>query len=99
MSDQIAAIAISLLVYGRSNSPFLAAATYAVTYVPWVFGSIVLSPLADRFSRRSVMLTCDDTNVGSYRTIESAGGALEDVIDEPGAEASGSRLRRYWITL
>lgn len=46
-----------------------------------------------------VMLTCDDTNVGSYRTIESAGGALEDVIDEPGAEASGSRLRRYWIAL
>ena len=57
--DQIAAIAISLLVYGRSNSPFLAAATYAVTYLPWVFGSIVLSPLADRFSRRNVMLTCD----------------------------------------
>ncbi len=57
--DQIAAIAISLLVYGRSNSPFLAAATYAVTYVPWVFGSIVLSPLADRFPRRNVMLTCD----------------------------------------
>jgi MFS family permease len=57
--DQIAAIAISLLVYGRSNSPFLAAATYAVTYVPWVFGSILLSPLADRFPRRNVMLTCD----------------------------------------
>jgi MFS family permease len=57
--DQIAAIAISLLVYGRSNSPFLAAATYAVTYVPWVFGSVLLSPLADRFPRRNVMLTCD----------------------------------------
>jgi len=46
-----------------------------------------------------VMLSCDDTNVGSYRTIESAGGELEDVIDEPGAEASGNRLRRYWIAL
>ena len=57
--DQIAAIAISLLVYGRSNSPFLAAATYAVTYVPWVLGSMLLSPLADRYPRRTVMLVCD----------------------------------------
>ncbi len=40
--DQIAAIALSYLVYSRSNSPFLAASTYAVTYVPWVFGSILL---------------------------------------------------------
>jgi predicted acetyltransferase len=46
-----------------------------------------------------VMLSCDDTNVGSYRTIEGAGGELEDIIDEPGAEASGCRLRRYWIAL
>lgn len=57
--DQIAAIAISLLVYGRSNSPLLAAASYAVTYVPWILGSILLSPLADRYPRRAVMLVCD----------------------------------------
>ena len=57
--DQVAAIAISLLVYGRSNSAFLAAATYAVTYLPWVFGSFLLSPLADRYPRRTVMLVCD----------------------------------------
>jgi Transmembrane secretion effector len=57
--DQIAAIAISLLVYGRSNSPFLAAATYAVTYVPWVLGSLFFSPITDRFPRRCVMLVCD----------------------------------------
>ena len=57
--DQIAAIAISLLVYGRSNSPLLAAATYAVTYVPWVVGSMLLSPLTDRYPRRLAMLVCD----------------------------------------
>jgi hypothetical protein len=57
--DQVAAIALSYLVYTRSNSPFLAAATYAVTYVPWVFGSILLAPLVDRLARRAVMVVCD----------------------------------------
>ena len=57
--DQIAAIALSYLVYTRSNSAFLAASTYAVTYVPWVLGSILLSPLVDRLARRRVMVVCD----------------------------------------
>jgi len=57
--DQVAAIAISLLVYGRSNSPFLAAATYAVSYVPWVLGGVLLAPLTDRYPRRAAMLVCD----------------------------------------
>lgn len=41
-----------------------------------------------------VLVTCDDDNIGSIRTIENNGGVLEDVI-------SGSELdkpkRRYWI--
>ncbi len=44
-----------------------------------------------------VMLTCDDDNIGSIRTIEGAGGELQDVID---ASSEGHpRLRRYWIAL
>lgn len=39
-----------------------------------------------------VLLTCDDTNTASARTIEKNGGVLEDVRDV------GDRLvRRYWI--
>lgn len=44
-----------------------------------------------------VMLTCDDDNPGSFRTIEGAGGVLEDVVDA--ADAGHPRLRRYWIPL
>ncbi|MDQ0643962.1 GNAT family N-acetyltransferase [Microbacterium murale] len=44
-----------------------------------------------------VMLTCDDDNPGSFRTIEGAGGELQDVIDA--SEEGHPRLRRYWITL
>jgi predicted acetyltransferase len=44
-----------------------------------------------------VMLTCDDDNAGSYRTIEGAGGVLQDTIDA--ADAGHERMRRYWIAL
>lgn len=44
-----------------------------------------------------VMLTCDDDNPGSFRTIEGAGGVLQDTIDA--TEIGHPRLRRYWITL
>ncbi len=57
--DQIAAIALSYLVYTRSDSAFLAAATYAVTFAPWVLGSVLLSPLVDRLPRRRVLVVCD----------------------------------------
>lgn len=44
-----------------------------------------------------VLITCDDDNVGSARTIERAGGVLQDVSDQ--TERGHARLRRYWITL
>jgi predicted acetyltransferase len=41
-----------------------------------------------------VLVTCDDDNVGSIKTIESCGGKLESVqSDEPGSPD----FRRYWI--
>lgn len=44
-----------------------------------------------------VMLTCDDDNVGSFRTIEGAGGILQDRIEGP--DRGRPLLRRYWIVL
>lgn len=44
-----------------------------------------------------VLVTCDDDNVGSYRTIEGAGGVLQDVSDQ--TERGHALLRRYWIDI
>ncbi|GAA1144646.1 MULTISPECIES: GNAT family N-acetyltransferase [Microbacterium] len=44
-----------------------------------------------------VLVTCDDDNVASARTIEGAGGVLQDVSDQ--TERGHALLRRYWITL
>jgi predicted acetyltransferase len=44
-----------------------------------------------------VLVTCDDDNLGSARTIEAAGGVLQDVSDQ--SERGHALLRRYWIAL
>lgn len=57
--DRLALVALTLLVYDRSRSPVLAAVTFAAGFVPYLFGSLLLSGLADRLPRRSVMIACD----------------------------------------
>jgi MFS family permease len=57
--DRLALVALTLLVYSRSKSPLLAAITFAAGFVPYLFGGLFLSGLADRRPRRSVMIVCD----------------------------------------
>lgn len=63
--DQFAQVAIAVLVYGRTHSPFLTALAYALTYLPPIAGGPLLSGLADLFPRRRVMITCDLLRVGT----------------------------------
>ena len=57
--DQWARVALTILVYERTRSPLWTAFTYAGTYLPWLLGGLVLSAAADRFPRRTVLLSCD----------------------------------------
>jgi hypothetical protein len=57
--DQLARVALMVLVYDRTRSPLLAALAFAVSYVPTFLGGILLSGLADRLPRRAVMISCD----------------------------------------
>ena len=57
--DQLARVAMTVLVYDRTHSALWTALTYAVTFLPWVIGGLALSGLADRLPRRRVMVTCD----------------------------------------
>jgi MFS family permease len=59
LGDQLSKVALSLLVFQETHSPLLTAMTYAVSFLPWVLGGPVLSAYADRFPRRTVMVTCD----------------------------------------
>lgn len=57
--DQLARVALAVLVFGRTGSAAWAAATYALTYLPALLGGVLLGGLADRFRRREVMVACD----------------------------------------
>ena len=59
VGDQVARIAVALLVLERSGSTFAASATYAASYLTWLLGGPFLSAVADRFPRRRTMVICD----------------------------------------
>src|SRR5215471_5674614 len=57
--DQLARVALTVLVYERTASALLAAVTFVASIIPLFVGGLVLGGLADRFPRRTVMITCD----------------------------------------
>ena len=57
--DQIARVAIALLVLDRTGSAFGAAAAFAVGLLPSVIAAPLLGSLADRLPRRRLMMTAD----------------------------------------
>ncbi|WP_370973662.1 MFS transporter [Amycolatopsis sp. cg9] len=57
--DQLARVALTVLVYDRTRSSGLAALTYALTYLPDLVGGAALGGLADHFPRRTVMVCAD----------------------------------------
>jgi predicted acetyltransferase len=58
----------------------------------WALGAVL--PEACALGLTRVLVTCDDANVASARTIESNRGVLEDV-----RETELGLTRRYWIAL
>lgn len=52
-------------------------------------------PVAKSLGINRVLITCDDDNTASARTIEALGGVLEDKRKQE----SGVLTRRYWVDL
>lgn len=59
IGDQLARVALSILIYSRTGSTFETAGIYALTFLPAIVGGGALSGLADRYSRRVVMVWVD----------------------------------------
>jgi MFS family permease len=64
VGDQLARVALALLVFARTDSPALTALTYALTFLPELVGGPLLSGLADRYPRREVMVVADLSRAG-----------------------------------
>lgn len=59
VGDQLARVALSVLVFTQTGSGLLTAGVYALTYLPALLGSILLGSLADRMPRRALLVTGD----------------------------------------
>lgn len=59
VGDELARLALTVLVYQRTESPLLAAITFGISYLPWIVGGPVLAALADRLPRHRVLITSD----------------------------------------
>ncbi|MEJ2871373.1 MFS transporter [Actinomycetospora sp. OC33-EN08] len=59
IGDQVARVALAVLVYDRTASATLTALTYALSFLPDLVAGPLLSGLADRFPRRAVMVVTD----------------------------------------
>ncbi len=54
--DQLAKVAVTILVFDRTGSASLAAGAYAVTFLPALAGGLGLARLADMWPRREVLI-------------------------------------------
>ncbi|WP_106191981.1 MFS transporter [Umezawaea tangerina] len=59
VGDQLARLALSILVFQRTGSPAWTALTYALTMLPGLLSGVLLTGLADRYPRRTVMVCSD----------------------------------------
>ncbi|OQO94014.1 arabinose ABC transporter permease [Saccharomonospora piscinae] len=74
--NQLARVALTVLVFDRTASAGLSALTYAVSYVPDLIGGAFLSGLADRYSRRTVMVVTDLLRAGLVAAMSIPGVPL-----------------------
>lgn len=64
LGDQLARVALSVLVFERTSSSLLTAAVYALTFLPAFLGGLLLGGVADRYPRRRVLIGCDLVRAG-----------------------------------
>jgi MFS family permease len=59
VGDYMAKAAVTALVFKQTGSVTASAATFAISFLPWVIGGPVLAALAERYPHRTVMIVCD----------------------------------------
>jgi predicted MFS family arabinose efflux permease len=64
LGDQLARVALTILVYERTRSGLATAAVYALTFLPALFGNLALGPVVDRLRPRSVLVSGDLARAG-----------------------------------
>jgi MFS family permease len=80
IGDQLARVALTVLVYDRTRSSLLAAVTFAASVVPTFVGGVTLAWLADRYPRRRVMIACDLIRCGLVLVMAAPGMQVATMV-------------------
>jgi MFS family permease len=59
LGDVVAAVALTVLVYAETGSTALAALTFSLVFLPYLFAGVLLSALVDRLPTRAVLVICN----------------------------------------
>jgi hypothetical protein len=95
--DQLARVALSILVFDRTHSPVWTALTFAMTFLPDLVGGPLLSGIADRRPRREVMVVIDLLRMVLMAALVPAGlplwlvGLLVAVVQLPNTAWNAAR--------
>ncbi|HVV59320.1 MAG TPA: MFS transporter [Gaiellaceae bacterium] len=71
----VAAVALTVLVYERTTSPLLSSLTFALGFLPYLFGGL-LSALADRVPPRRLVVTCNLLSAGAATAMAWPGAPI-----------------------
>jgi MFS family permease len=80
VGDQLARVALSVLVFDRTNSAAATALTYAATFLPAIAGGAVLARIGDILPRRLVMVGCDVVRAALFGAMAIPGVPLPAMI-------------------
>lgn len=64
LGDIVAQVALTVLVYQRTRSPALAAATMSLSFLPYLLGGTLLSSAAARWRSRRTLVICNVASAG-----------------------------------
>ena len=64
LGDIVAQVALTVLVYQRTRSPALAAATMSLSFLPYLLGGTLLSSAAARWRTRRTLVICNVASAG-----------------------------------
>ncbi len=73
LGDQVARVALAVLVFAETSSPALTALTYALTFLPDLVAGPLLSGIADRAPRRATMVVSDVARAATLATMAIPG--------------------------
>lgn len=79
LGDQLARVALAVLVYTRTGSPALTGLVYALTFLPYLAGP-VFAGIADRRPRRRLLIALDIARAGAVATMAVPGMPLPIMV-------------------